>query len=289
MELYELGDTEEAEDEAPSVPVVGKGTKHLTTSVFILTVAHWAGGDVELWDPDDHESRDVMQDIWDHIYKDRIEHEISSSGTVLKVLIFRDNAGLTPKAWTGMWRVSFTLQTFASHLNFTYNHVRIPNLDTKAIGAWATFTLAVTAVCCILQLVIDGKITFKIISETCSKCTKATKTGDADIWTPIIKKGEQFTFSKLVWGPMTQKFMQLIIVLPDEDFVSIVQEAQQYAKYLRSTGSSRMLCLMRTMDLLTCLHSIKVFHTTFACLDWLPLSTAFQAPCHNHPYSPIND
>lgn len=288
--------------------------------VFIPTVAHWAGGDVKPWGPGDHELRDVMQNIWDHIYEGRIEHEISSSGAVLKVVspsfsycssllkfegqtmphgmawrvgvaacsiltaffaqdtdfldpeaykefsramlkqnqfIFRDNAGLTlkvssiihyysisiliirSKAWTGMWRASFILQTFASHLNFTYGHVGIPDLNTKAIGAQAAFALAVTAVCCILQLVIDGNITFEIISETRSKCTKAMKTGDGDIWTPVIKKGEHFAFSKPVWGPMTQKFMQPIMVLPNKDFASIVQEAQQYAKHPRSTGSSR--------------------------------------------------
>jgi hypothetical protein len=81
-------------------------------------------------------------------------------------------------------------------------------------------------VCHILQLVVDGNITFEIISETRGKCNKATKTGNGDIWTPVIKKGEQFAFSKPVWSPMTQKFMQPIIVLPNEDFASIVQEAQ---------------------------------------------------------------
>ncbi|KAG1764198.1 hypothetical protein EDD22DRAFT_951795 [Suillus occidentalis] len=327
MELYEPNDTEEAENEAPSVPVVGKGIKCLTTStdvginnhhaptsiqakmeshttsvtscrdgsgaknryqnddlpdgcqhnntwcqVFIPTVAHWAGGDVEPWGPDNHELRDVMQDIWDHIYIrakqclmewrggfgiatcsiltaffaqdiDFLDPEACKefSQAMLKQnrFIFRDNAGLTPKAWTGMWRASFILQTFASHLNFTYGHVGIPNLNTKAIGAWAAFTLAVTAVCRILQLVVDGNITFEIISETCGKHNKATKTGDGDIWTPVIKKGEQFAFSKPIWSPMTQKFMQPIIALPNEDFTSIVQEAQQYAKHPRSTGSLR--------------------------------------------------
>ncbi|KAG1854432.1 hypothetical protein DFJ58DRAFT_841352 [Suillus subalutaceus] len=274
--------TEEAEDKAPSAPVAGKGIKHLTTShnntwrrVFIPTVAHRAGRDIEPWGPDDHELRDIMQDIWNHIYKGKIEHEISSSGAVLKVFedqtashgmaqcgdkkwlgcsgskkesgegtpsqvffaqdtvfldpeackefsqamlkqnhfIFRDNAGLAPKGWTGMWRASFILQMFASHLNFTHGHVEIPNLHTKGISARAAFTLAVTAVCRILQLVrhLDT----------------------------IIKKGKEFAFSKPVLGPMTQKFMQPIMALPDEDFTSIVQEAQEYAKHLRSTGSSR--------------------------------------------------
>src|SRR6267154_5706432 len=78
--------------------------------------------------------------------------------------IFRDNAGLAPKvsgiiyyystsiliicskAWTGMWRAPFILQTFASHLNFTYGHVEIPNLHTKESSARAAFTLTVAAV-----------------------------------------------------------------------------------------------------------------------------------------------
>ncbi|KAG1866894.1 hypothetical protein F4604DRAFT_1927874 [Suillus subluteus] len=45
------------------------GCQHNNTwcRVFIPTIVHWAGGDVEPWGPDDHELRDIMQDIWDHI------------------------------------------------------------------------------------------------------------------------------------------------------------------------------------------------------------------------------
>ncbi|KAG2052448.1 hypothetical protein BDR06DRAFT_973034 [Suillus hirtellus] len=125
-------------------------------------------------------------------------------GAMLKQnqFIFRNNAGLTPKAWTDTWRASFILQTFVSHLNFTHGHVGIPDLNTEAIGVQAAFALAVTAVCHILQLVVDRNIIFEIISETCSKCTKATKTDNRDIWTPVIKKSKHFAFSKPIWGPM---------------------------------------------------------------------------------------
>jgi len=54
--------------------------------VFILSVAHLAGGDVEPWGPDDSDLRETMQEIWDHIYWGRIQHEISQSGTVMKVI-----------------------------------------------------------------------------------------------------------------------------------------------------------------------------------------------------------
>jgi hypothetical protein len=77
--------------------------------------------------------------------------------------IFRDNSGLIPKVsthnyyyetisivcskdWTGMWRSPFILQTFALHLNFTFGHVEVPDLNTKSISAQAAFALAVTAV-----------------------------------------------------------------------------------------------------------------------------------------------
>jgi len=54
--------------------------------MFIPSVAHWAGGDVEPWGPDDSDLRETMQEIWDHIYRGRIQHEISQSGTVMKVV-----------------------------------------------------------------------------------------------------------------------------------------------------------------------------------------------------------
>ena len=54
--------------------------------VFIPTVAHWSGGEVEPWGPDDDELRDVMQDIWDDIYEDKVKHTILRSGAVMKVV-----------------------------------------------------------------------------------------------------------------------------------------------------------------------------------------------------------
>lgn len=54
--------------------------------VFIPSVAHWAGGDVEPWGPDDSDLRETMQEMWDHIYRGRIQHEISRSGAVMKVV-----------------------------------------------------------------------------------------------------------------------------------------------------------------------------------------------------------
>ncbi|KAG2132523.1 uncharacterized protein EDB93DRAFT_1056147, partial [Suillus bovinus] len=162
--------------------------------VFIPTVAHWAGGEVEPWGPEDEDLRDAMQEIWNYIYRGKIRHEISRSGAVLKVakqrlmewrggfsiaacsiltaffaqdtdfldpaaredfsramlkhnrFIFRDNSGLVPKDWTGMWRSPFVLQTFTSHLNFTFGRVEVPDLDTESISVRAAFALAVTAV-----------------------------------------------------------------------------------------------------------------------------------------------
>ncbi|KAG2102872.1 uncharacterized protein F5147DRAFT_580786, partial [Suillus discolor] len=151
--------------------------------VFIPTVAHWAGGEAEPWGPEDDDLRDTMQEMWNHIYRGKIQHEISRSGAVMKVakqcfmelrrgfgiaacsiltaffaqdadfsdtvarkdfsramlkhnrFIFRDNSGLIPKDWTGMWRSPFILQTFASHLNFTFGRVEVPDLDTESISA----------------------------------------------------------------------------------------------------------------------------------------------------------
>ncbi|KAG2124201.1 hypothetical protein DEU56DRAFT_923601 [Suillus clintonianus] len=239
--------------------------------VFIPTVAHWAGGEVEPWGPEDEDLRDAMQEIWNYIYRGKIQHEISRSGAVLKVakqrlmewlwrdadfldpaaredfsramlkhnrFIFRDNSGLVPKDWTGMWRSPFVLQTFASHLNFTFGRVEVPDLDTESISARAAFALAVTAVYRTLQLIIDGNLTFEVIQESRSK-RKGAKTDGGDIWTPIIAKGEQFAFSKPIWGHMTIKLMGPIVALSDDAFASIIAEAQQYAKHAKSIGNSR--------------------------------------------------
>ncbi|KAG2126446.1 hypothetical protein BD769DRAFT_1668457 [Suillus cothurnatus] len=226
--------------------------------MFIPSVAHWAGGDVEPWGPDNSDLRETMQEIWDHIYQGRIQHEISQSGTVMKVakqhlmewrggfgvtacsiltaffaqdadfldhvthvdfsksmlkqnqFIFRDNSGLIPKNWMGMWRSPFVLQTFASHLNFTFGYIEIPTLDTKNPSAQAAFALTVY---CTLQLVVNGNMTFEIIQESCGK-RKGAKTDDGDVWMPVIMKGKQYSFSM---GPIS--------VLSDNNFASIVEEA----------------------------------------------------------------
>ncbi|KAG2032242.1 hypothetical protein BDR03DRAFT_1025719 [Suillus americanus] len=239
--------------------------------VFIPTVAHWAGGEVEPWGPEDEDLRDAMQEIWNYIYRGKIQHEISRSGAVLKVakqrlmewhggtlidldpaaredfsramlkhnrFIFRDNSGLVPKDWTGMWRSPFVLQTFTSHLNFTFGRVEVPNLDTESISARAAFALAITAVYRTLQLIIDGNLTFEVVQGSRGK-RKGAKTDGGDIWTPIITKGEQFAFSKPIWGHMTVKLMGPIVALSDDAFASIVGEAQQYAKHAKSIRNSR--------------------------------------------------
>jgi hypothetical protein len=56
---------------------------------------------------------------------------------------------------------------------------------------------------------------------------------------PIIVKGGQYSFSKPIWGGMTLKFMGPISVLSDNDFASIVEEAQQYAKNSKNVGTLR--------------------------------------------------
>ncbi|KAG1908201.1 uncharacterized protein F5891DRAFT_1179716 [Suillus fuscotomentosus] len=134
--------------------------------------------------------------------------------------VFRDNSGLIPKNWMGMWRSPFVLQTFTSHLNFTFGCVEIPTLDTKNPSARAAFALTVTAI----SLDLDFN---------------CAKTDDSDVWTPVIAKGEQYSFRKPIWGGMTLKFMGLISALSDNDFASIVEEAQQYAKNLKNVGNLR--------------------------------------------------
>jgi hypothetical protein len=68
---------------------------------------------------------------------------------------------------------------------------------------------------------------------------KGAKTDDDDVWTPVIVKGEQYSFSKPIWGGTTLKFMGPISVLSDNDFASIVEEAQQYAKNSKNVGTLR--------------------------------------------------
>ncbi|KAG1844847.1 hypothetical protein DFJ58DRAFT_843940 [Suillus subalutaceus] len=128
-------------------------------------------------------------------------------------IIFRDNLGLVPKDWTGMWRSPFGLQTFTSHLNFTFGRVEILDLDTREHYSS-----------------LMGTSLSKSFKNPAGKC-KGAKTDGGDIWTPIITKGEQFAFSKPIWGHMTVKLMGPIMALSDDAFASIVAEAQQYANH----------------------------------------------------------
>jgi hypothetical protein len=81
-------------------------------------------------------------------------------------------------------------------------------------------------------------MTFELIQESCGK-RKGAKTDDSGVWMPIIAKGKQYSFSKPIWGGMTLKYMGPISALSDDDFATIVEEAQQYAKNSKNVGNSR--------------------------------------------------
>ena len=54
--------------------------------VFIPSVTHWCGGDVDPWTIEPGDLCDAMQIIWDKVYHNTVDHYITLKGAVFHVV-----------------------------------------------------------------------------------------------------------------------------------------------------------------------------------------------------------
>ena len=55
-------------------------------SIYVPSLVHWWGGHVDPWSVDPTELQDAMQSIWNVVYCNRIEHEVTVKGAVYAVV-----------------------------------------------------------------------------------------------------------------------------------------------------------------------------------------------------------
>ncbi|KIM51407.1 hypothetical protein SCLCIDRAFT_18408 [Scleroderma citrinum Foug A] len=148
----------------------GSTNNNLWCRIFISTLAHCAAGNKDPWVIPEGKFKATLQEIWDAVYKDSIEHTVVSGGPVYQLakqavtiitaffandaefnnsdqqaefavamvkkncILFSQNRGLDIKAWSGLWSAPFVLQTFAHYFNFTQGYIEVTALDTEQMS-----------------------------------------------------------------------------------------------------------------------------------------------------------
>ncbi|KAF8415956.1 hypothetical protein L210DRAFT_3656892 [Boletus edulis BED1] len=133
--------------------------------------------------------------------------------------LFSESRGTNKKAWLGLWRGLFMLQTFAHHFNFIQGRVRVVALDKELVGPCTVLALACAAVSRMLTLVANDNIMFK------------SDPGNSNgVWTAVIPNGSQYEFNETVWGPSMRRYLKPIQNLTEENFTLVIEETQKYLK-----------------------------------------------------------
>ncbi|KAF9231482.1 hypothetical protein BU15DRAFT_82346 [Melanogaster broomeanus] len=131
--------------------------------------------------------------------------------------LFSQNKGTDSKAWSGLWRSSLVLQTFAHHFNYIQGRADVPTLEVELAGPRAALALSCAAVCRMLTLVSNGDVSFE-----------TAKLGN--VWTAVIPKGTRYEFNDTIWGSTTRRFLEPIKELSEEQFTLVVEEAHRFVK-----------------------------------------------------------
>ncbi|KAF9228555.1 hypothetical protein BS17DRAFT_197610 [Gyrodon lividus] len=131
--------------------------------------------------------------------------------------LFSQNKGTDSKVWSGLWRSSLVLQTFAHHFNYIQGRADVPTLEVELAGPRAALALSCAAVCRMLTLVSNGDVSFE-----------AAKLGN--VWTAVIPKGTRYEFNDTIWGSTMRRFLEPIKELSEEQFTLVVEEAHRFVK-----------------------------------------------------------
>ncbi|KAG0701314.1 hypothetical protein DFH29DRAFT_1000379 [Suillus ampliporus] len=140
--------------------------------------------------------------------------------------LFGDVDSDNKKEWSGMWQLTFVLQTFAVHLNYTQGHVPVPELNSEEPVKHA------------LVLLANKEMTFEIKTTTSKSKKKPLRKGKASAaeteWIVVISENE--SFSEPLWGYDTQMFLTAINRVPADKMKTIIEQAQQYMKATTRAG-----------------------------------------------------
>ncbi|KAF9241306.1 hypothetical protein BU15DRAFT_60932 [Melanogaster broomeanus] len=244
----------------------GSTVNNVWRRVFISTLAHFAGGYNDPWTIPPDQFTLVLQQIWDTVYKGKIEHTVTIGGPVYHI------AGQGLNNWRGGFAaaaVAIITTFFANDTDFEDPDQRIEfakamlkksrflfsqnrGTDNKArniILLMAPFVLQTFAHhfnfiqgqvgVATLDKELAGARTALALAcaAVCRMLTLvsnqhvAFKSGNSDnVWTAVIAKGNQYEFNETVWSTSTRRYLDPIKELTDENFALIVKDTQKYVK-----------------------------------------------------------
>ncbi|KAG1737733.1 hypothetical protein EDB19DRAFT_1909495 [Suillus lakei] len=155
--------------------------------------------------------------------------------------LFGDVDSDNKKEWSGMWQLTFVLQTFTVHLNYTQGRVPVPELNSEELVLQTALSLSAAAVKRALVLLANKEMTFEIKTTTSKGKKKPSWKGKASAaeteWIAIISENE--TFLEPLWGYDTRMFFTAINCVPADKMKTIIEQAQQYMKATTHAGRSK--------------------------------------------------
>ncbi|KAF9234301.1 hypothetical protein BU15DRAFT_65844 [Melanogaster broomeanus] len=243
--------------------------------LFISSLAHYTAGYDNPWSIPDNKFKDVLQEIWDTVYQDKVVYSVVVGGPVYRLA----RQGLNN------WRAGFAaaavaiITTFFAHdadfndpmqrtdfakamlkkNRFLFSQNR--GSDNKGwSGLWrAPFVLRtfthhfnfiqgyvdvpalphdIPGPRTVLALACTAVCrTLMLVAEE-NMTFKLTQPGN--VWSAVIPKGSQFEFGEAVWGTMTRRYLEPIKELSDEQFGLILDDTQVFVKKVTVPAASTL-------------------------------------------------
>ncbi|KAI5984034.1 hypothetical protein EDD15DRAFT_2375581 [Pisolithus albus] len=243
--------------------------------LFISTLAHFAAGYDNPWTIPDDKFKNVLQEIWDTVYWEKVVYTVVTGGPVYSLA----------KQGLNNWRAGFAAAAVAVITTFFAHDADFDDLTTRIkfakamlkknrflfsqnrgtdnktwTGLWrAPFILQTFAHHFnFIQGHTDVPMLSEDFSEPCTALALASAavcrtlsliaeghmsfkiTQPGDVWTAVIPKGGQFEFGEAVWGAVTRRYLEPIKRLSHEQFGLIVDDTQKFVKKATFTAANTL-------------------------------------------------
>ncbi|EGN94013.1 hypothetical protein SERLA73DRAFT_78388 [Serpula lacrymans var. lacrymans S7.3] len=237
-------------------------------SVFVPTYEKWAASQKNPWSIEDSKAIPAMQAIWDIIFPN-IPYTITPNSPVYCILgqrvsecmiedfaFFYEDVGDSASEHRGLFRSTFIIQTFASHLNSISGAVEVKALraagvpvnssDIQKFPPVGALALSAAAVERIFTMWAKKQIMWDENSEGSNGTANEGKASSKALIKPIPKLNKSTgketashaLFSDTNWGQATHYYCSSIQKLKQDSIEDIVQKAKVFARIPKSAVSS---------------------------------------------------
>ncbi|KAG9309052.1 hypothetical protein JVU11DRAFT_11071 [Chiua virens] len=254
---------------------MGATTDNVWWHIFISSLAHFLAGYDNPWAISTDKFVFVLQQIWDAVYEQNIEHTITSNGAVFHIAKQNLNnwhAGFAAAAIAAITAFfaedddfldSVERVRFAEYMikknHFIFILSNGDNRDTWSVMwrsplVFQTFAAHFNFIQGQKKVVALEKELHGPRGALALACTAVSsilpyiinghilftqeETKHGIVWSASVKKGSHLEFNKTVWGDKTCAYLEPIKALSDESFMLIVEATKTYVKGNASAAAS---------------------------------------------------